>query len=153
MTARSKGQDPVEAAVERAESAEERAAAARQRAEDLAAEKAAEAQALLAKAHGGTAETGTGDGSLGAAAATGAAAITGDPSTSQSGAGLVTITLAHPLSLDALRRVNIDADRDYNVGEKIDVRVEIARSLIGSGYALGIDPERPEQVRAALAGR
>jgi hypothetical protein len=147
MTAR-KDQDPVEAAVERAETAEEKAAAAREKAEALAAERAEQAQALLAKAQGVAPESG-----IEAQTTTGAAGITGDPNTSQSGTGGVTITLAHPLPLDALQRVNIGGyDRDLGIGDTITVRPEVARSLIGAGYAAGIDPENPAAVRAALAG-
>lgn len=71
-----------------------------------------------------------------------------------------TLTLAHPLTkrkdFDALG-LPIAEDADGNVkalavGTKVSVLARDAQSLIGAGYAAGVDPDNPKAVRAAIRG-
>jgi hypothetical protein len=64
-------------------------------------------------------------------------------------ADTVTLTLAHPLGGPSCDRLGIPR-RDYGVGEPLDLTRDAANTLIAAGYAAGVDPEDPDQVRAAL---
>lgn len=64
----------------------------------------------------------------------------------------VTLTLAHPLTADQAGKVLAEQVRDYGPGEKIRLRADYALSVINAGYAAGVDPNVPAQVRKALGG-
>jgi hypothetical protein len=66
-------------------------------------------------------------------------------------ADLVTLTLAYPLSAEQAERVLAQDVKDYWVGDKITVRRDYAMSVIGAGYAAGVDPGDKEAVQAALS--
>ena len=62
---------------------------------------------------------------------------------------MAALKLAHPL--DAIDAVKLGLeDRDYEVGEPVDLERNAAQTLIARGFAIGVDPEDNEAVASAL---
>lgn len=64
---------------------------------------------------------------------------------------LVVLALAHPLNAKDRETLGLSADASTEVGDKIGVRKDHAKALIGGGYAQ-VDPEDKAAVKAILAG-
>ena len=61
----------------------------------------------------------------------------------------VTLKLSNPLSTAQSEQLRARDARDYRPGEEITVPYDVARNVIGSGYA-AVDPEDHQAVREAL---
>ena len=64
----------------------------------------------------------------------------------------VTITLAYPLTAEQSKRLAPKEVKDYQVGDKITVRWDYARTIINAGFAAGVDPDDAETVQATMDG-